>query len=96
VLSLRLLMGDRLTFDTTAREFFDGKLTSTTNGGKDRVLRADASLTYRVTGNHAVALRYATSRRQFTFPNVIDTSQRRDTVGLYYVYQPAKGFSPVR
>ena len=96
MLSARLLLGDRLTLDGTAREFFDGRLTSPRDGGNDRVLRADASLTYRVTGSHGVALRYTTSRRQFTFPNVIDTSQRRDTVGVYYVYQPVQGFRPVR
>jgi hypothetical protein len=96
MLSLRLLLGDRLMLDATGREYFDGKLSNPETEGTDRVLRADASLTYRIGGNHAVALKYVTSRRRFSFPDVVETSQRRDTVGLYYVYQPEQGFRPVR
>jgi hypothetical protein len=95
-LAARLLLGERWMLDATFREFFDGRLTSPETGGTDRVLRGEASLTYRVNGPHAIALKYITSRRRFLFPDVIDTSQRRDTVGLYYVYQPAKSFRPVR
>jgi hypothetical protein len=95
MLSLRLVLGDKLLFDTTAQQFFNGKLTSNAPGGNDRVFRADASLTYRMRRNHAIALKYITSRRDFTFPNVIDVSQRRDSIGLYYVYQEAKGFGVV-
>lgn len=95
MLSLRAVLGDKLLFDVTSQEFFDGKLTSREASGNDRVFRGDASLTYRIYRNHAVALKYITSRRDFTFPNVIETRQRRDSIGLYYVYQEAKGFGVV-
>jgi hypothetical protein len=95
MLSLRLVLGDKLLFDTTAQEYFDGKLTSHEASGNDRVFRADASLTWRLYRNHAIALKYITSRRNFTFPNVLEVSQRHDTIGLYYVYQEAKGFGVV-
>lgn len=95
MLGVRLVLGDKLLFDTTAQQFFDGKLTSPGPGGNDRVFRADASLTYRLYRNHAIALKYITSRRDFTFPNVLAVSQRRDSIGLYYVYQEAKGFGVV-
>jgi hypothetical protein len=94
--SLRLVMGNNLLLDTTAREFFNGRLSSPETGGTDRVVRADASLTYRIAGNHALALRYITSRRNFDFPDLAAAGhQRRDTLGLYYVYQEAKGFGVV-
>jgi hypothetical protein len=91
----RLILGDRLLFDTTVHEFFDGKLSSSETGGTDRVFRADASLTYRLASSHAIALKYISSRRRIDFPGISDVSQRRDTLGLYYVYEAVKGFGAV-
>jgi hypothetical protein len=95
MVSLRVVMGNNLLLDTTAREFFNGRLTSPETSGTDRVVRGDISLTYRLYQNHALALRYITSRRNFSFPDVTSGNQRRDTLGLYYVYQEAKGFGVV-
>jgi hypothetical protein len=95
VLNLRLIYGDRLALELNSLAFFDGKVTSPDTGGSDRVRRGDASLTYRVAGPHAVALKYITSRRSFSFPNVLERQQRYDSVGLYYSYQPGKGMGAV-
>jgi hypothetical protein len=95
VLNLRLIYGSRLAFEVNSRAFFDGKVTSPDTGGSDRVLRGDAALTYRVSGPHALALKYITSRRSFSFPNVQERQQRYDSVGLYYSYQPSKGMGAV-
>jgi hypothetical protein len=95
MLGLRLIYGDRLAFDLSSSAFFDGKLTSPDTGGSDRVLRGDASVTYRVSGPHAVTLKYLTSRRSFSFPNVLERQQRYDSVGLYYTYQPSRGMGAV-
>jgi hypothetical protein len=92
---LRLIHGDRLAFELGARAFFDGKITSPDSGGSDRVLRGDASLAYRLTGPHALALKYITSRRKFSFPAVPGGQQRYDSVGLYYSYQPGRGMGAV-
>jgi hypothetical protein len=95
VLNLRLIYGDRLALELNSRAFFEGKVTSPDTDGSDRVLRGDASLSYRVSGPHAVALKYITSRRKFSFPNVLERQQRYDSVGLYYSYQPSKGMGAV-
>jgi hypothetical protein len=94
-LRLRLIVGDKLSFDLGARAFFDSKVASPDTGGSDRVLRGDASMTYRVTGPHALALRYLTSRRRFSLRDVPETQQRHDSVGLYYSYQPSRGMGAV-
>jgi hypothetical protein len=94
-MELRLIGGDKISLDLSAREFFDGKLTSPETNGTDRVFRGDASLTYRLAAHHAVTVKYITSRRTFAFANVPERQQRRDTVGLYYSYQPARGFGAV-
>jgi hypothetical protein len=91
-LSLRLIMGNALSLDMNAREYFDGKLTSPESAGTDRVFRGDASLTWRMHRNHALALKYITSRRSYAFPGVTEQKQRRDSIGLYYTYLPAEGF----
>lgn len=95
MLMLRLIGVDRFAFELSALEFFDGKLTSPGSDGADRVFRGDASLTWRVTGHHAVTLKYLTSRRTFAFESVPERQQRRDTVGLYYTYQFARAFGAV-
>jgi hypothetical protein len=95
MLGLRLIYGDRLSVDLSSSAFFDGKVTSPDTGGSDRVLRGDASVTYRVSGPHALSLKYLTSRRSFSFPNVLERQQRYDSVGLYYTYQPSRGMGTV-
>jgi hypothetical protein len=95
MVEVRLIGGDNISLDLSAREFFDGKLTSPETRGTDRVFRGDASLTYRLAAHHAVTVKYLTSRRTFAFANVPERQQRRDTVGLYYAYQPARGFGAV-
>jgi hypothetical protein len=92
---LRLIYSDRLSLDLSSSAFFEGKLTSPDTHGSDRVLRGDASLTYRIAGPHAVALKYLTSRRSFSFPSVVQSQQRYDSVGLYYSYQPGRGMGVV-
>ena len=95
-LGLRLILGDRLSLDLGARAFFDGKVASREMGSTDRVLRGDAAVTYRVHGPHALTLKYLTSRRRFSFPNILETQQRYDSVGLYYSYQPSNGMGAVK
>lgn len=94
--SLRLIFGNAFSLDLNAREFFDGKLTSPQSGGTDRVFRGDAALTWRVHRNHAIALKYITSRRRYAFSDLPEQKQRQDSIGVYYTYQPADGFGAVR
>lgn len=91
MLTLRLICGDKLAFDLASRGFFDGRLARPETARTDGVIRGDASVTYRVSGPHAVTLKYITSRRRFSFPGVTQTQQRLDTVGLYYTYQLGRG-----
>lgn len=91
MLMLRLICGDKLVFDLASRGFFDGKLARPETSSTDGVIRGDASVTYKVSGPHALTLKYITSRRRFSFPGVTQTQQRLDTVGLYYTYQLGRG-----
>jgi hypothetical protein len=95
MLTLRLICGDRLAFDLVSRGFFDGRLARPETARTDGVIRGDASVTYRLSGPHAVTIKYITSRRRFSFPGVAENQQRLDTVGLYYTYQPGRGMGAV-
>ncbi len=95
MLGLRVIYGDRVSLDLSESAFLDGKVRNADTGGDDRVLRGDASLTYRIGGQHAVALKYLSSRRKFSFPNVLERQQRYDSVGLYYTWIPSRGMGAV-
>ncbi|MGZ5201431.1 MAG: DUF3943 domain-containing protein [Telluria sp.] len=96
MLTLRLIYGDRVTLDLVSRGFFDGRLARAETSRTDGVIRGDASVTYRVSGPHAVSLKYITSRRRYSFPGVAGRQQRLDTVGVYYTYQVGRGTGAVK
>ena len=83
LLGLRLIMGQRASLELTAREYFVSNL-SGSGVGHDNVIRADASITWRIHRQHAVSLRYQLSRRDFDFRELGDRTQNRGTVGIFY------------
>jgi len=84
LLGLRVIFGDRYSVDLTGREYFVSRLGGVANtGGSDNIVRLDAALTYRISGKHAVSLRYLLSRRDASFSSG-DITQQRGTIGIYY------------
>ena len=82
-LALRLIMADRVSLDLSAREFF----VSDVGGGRsghDNIVRADTSLTWRISGPHAIAVKYQLSQRDSRIPSGADMSQTRGTIGVFY------------
>jgi hypothetical protein len=84
VLAVRLSHGEKASLDLTAREYFVSKVGSGTSGGRDNIIRADASLTYRVAKRNAVTLRVVGTRRDASFDGGPTTRQSQVTVGLFY------------
>jgi hypothetical protein len=84
MLALRLILGDRASLDLAAREFFVSDVSSGARGGHDNVVRAEASLTWRIHRQHAVALKYQFSRRDAEIPGVGERTQTRGTIGIFY------------
>ena len=84
LLALRLIMGDRVTFDVTGREYYVSGVASTESRGSENIIRGDASLTLRVYGRHALAVKYVTTHRDAHYPDLPDTRQTVGTVGVYY------------
>jgi hypothetical protein len=83
LLSLRLILGERASIDLTAREFFVADV-SGSGVRHDNVIRADASLTWRIHREHAVSIRYQLSRRDFDARELGNRIQDRGTIGIFY------------
>ena len=96
LLALRLIYGDKWSLDLTGREYFVSKLGGVSGtGGHDNIARLDAALTWRISGRHAVSLRYLLSRRDATFNGIGDVTQQRGTIGLYYTLLGHQRFGAV-
>lgn len=83
LLALRLIVGDRASLDVTAGEYFVSDV-SGSRSGHDNVVRADASITWRIYREHAVSVRYQLSRRDSDFRDIGHRTQSRGTVGIFY------------
>jgi hypothetical protein len=79
----------------TVRKYFVGNLERSAAHGGNSALRAEAAFTMRVQRNHLVSLKYITSRRDSSHFEPSAPTQRRDTIGIYYTYQPSDGFGIV-
>jgi hypothetical protein len=79
-------LGNAAALEMNARKYFAGRIADAPSDGRDRVVRADASFTMRLQKQHAVSVKYVTSRRDTFFPGIEERNQRRDTVGIYYTY----------
>lgn len=84
LLAMRVIAGDRASLDLTAREYFVSDVSGGERGGHDNVVRTDASLTWRIHKQHAIAVKYQFSRRDARFSGFGDTTHSRGTIGIFY------------
>ena len=83
LVSLRLIFGQTASLDFTGREYFVSKVASSDSNSHDNIARFDSALTWRLSGPHAVSLRYVYSRRDSSYA-FSTGSQSRGTIGLFY------------
>lgn len=95
LVALRMIFGRQASLDLTAREYFVTDIAAPNRGGHDNIVRVDASFTLRVTGRHAVTLKYLGNRRDASYPGAPSIAQSRGTVGLFYTYMGEDGFGHV-
>jgi hypothetical protein len=91
LLALRLMFGETANVDLTARSYYVSHVASTENRGAERIFRGDAAFTVRVSGPHAITLRYNTSHRDAHYPDIPDTHQTVKTLSLLYTYVFGQG-----
>jgi hypothetical protein len=87
LLAWRAIVGNLVSFDLAAREYFVSHVGS--NAGREghgNAARVEASLTYRLSGPHAVSLKYLGNYRTTSFADAATQHQSRTTVGVYYTF----------
>jgi hypothetical protein len=84
LLSFRLLFGKAATLDVSGRGYQITRFASTNGDGWENIGRADAALTVRLFGPHALTVKYLVTRRNAHFPDVGVRDQRRGTVSVHY------------
>ena len=83
LVALRMTFGQKASIDFTGREYFVSKVASNDANNSDNIIRFDSAFTWRVSGPHAVSLRYVYTRRDSSYGFSTDR-QSRGTIGLFY------------
>lgn len=94
LLALRLIFGDRVMLDFTGREYYVSD-TLATESGWENILMGDSSLTVRLYDRHGLAVRYAFSHRDASYPGIEYKDQTVGTVSLMYVFLGETKFGAV-
>ena len=84
LINARLLLGDRVSFDTTARIYYISKVAATESTGTEDIERIDSSVTIRVFKSHGITLRYSESIRNGRYATLPTSHQRLNTVSIGY------------
>ena len=84
LLALRLIIGDRVSLDTTLRDYYISRIAASESTGSENIGRADLSLTVRIAGLHGVTLRYAAQRRDGTYAGLPTSHQNIGTMSIGY------------
>jgi hypothetical protein len=84
LIALRLILGDRVMFDSTARAYYLTGIGGEDPGGREAINRMNAGLHFRILGPHALGIQYITSSRDARYPNRATSHQTTGTVSLVY------------
>src|SRR5450631_4250878 len=84
ILALRLIFGDRVSIDTSVRDYYISRIAASESTGSENMGRADISITVRAYNLHGITLRYVESRRDGTYASFPTSHQSIGTVSLSY------------
>jgi hypothetical protein len=81
---LRLILGDRVSLDTTLREYYISRVAATESTGSEDISRADTALTFRVYKLHGITLRYSEATRNGRYATLPTSHQSLGTFSIGY------------
>ncbi len=94
LLSLRLILGDLAMLEFTQRQYYICQFGAGTPPGNELLGRSEAGLTVRISGRHAVALKFLSATREEYVPH-LHNRQTMDTITLSYTLLSDKNFGAV-
>lgn len=95
LLAVRLLLGDRVSLDSTFRTYYISKIAATESTGSEDIERADVAVTFRVFGRHGITLKYSESSRNGRYAALPDSHQTLGTFSIGYTLLGHTGFGAV-
>jgi hypothetical protein len=82
----RLIVGDRISLDTTYREYYISRVAATESTGSEDISRVDTALTVRVYNLHGITLRYSEASRNGRYATLPASHQTIGTFSIGYTY----------
>lgn len=95
LLTSRLILGDRVSFEATLRDYYVGGLASRETSGSENIARAEVAMTARIYNLHGLTLKYTHSRRDARYDDTGDTRQSVGVFSLAYSYLGQTRFGAV-
>jgi len=93
-IALRATSDARWSLDAGADKYLLGRVANRA-AGRDDITRAEAALTWRVRGLHAIGVKYTWSHRAASFPVIGARPQTLATIGVYYTLLGQQTFGAV-
>ena len=84
LLALRFTNDDKTSLDLALREYFVSNVASGTSGGRDNIIRGEASFTWRFARLRALTFKLIGNRRDARFTSLGSTRQTQVTAGIFY------------
>ncbi|MDP1993106.1 MAG: hypothetical protein Q8K00_18985, partial [Syntrophales bacterium] len=84
-LTLRLIIGDKAMLDLTGHEFYVSSK-GAAESGTENIVQLNAGLTVRLSGRHALGVRYIVSNRDMNYSNFSEKHQTAGTCSIFYTY----------
>jgi len=83
-IQLRLILGNRVSLDTTFREYYISRVAATESTGAEDISRADTALTFRIYNLHGITLRYSEATRNGRYATLPTSHQTLGTFSIGY------------
>jgi hypothetical protein len=83
-IQLRLIFGNRVSLDTTFREYYISRVAATESTGSEDISRADTALTFRIYNLHGITLRYSEATRNGRYATLPTSHQSLGTFSIGY------------
>jgi len=93
--AMRLIVGERLLVELTARDYYISDLASDERDGSENIARGELAVTLRVKDLHGVTVKYVMTHRDANYAELKDTRQTVGAVSIAYTYLGHRKFGAV-